>query len=121
MTLVMFPEEDDWMMFVGHLQERCPEQPACKLVVGPGVSGSALSENLKLMFLFRRLQHLELSFSDEHYTYDQRCVASLAELLQLTSLHITGARRGRAGAGRGPLPCPLVRMTPDHRPDACDA
>ena len=49
MTLVMFPEEDDWMMFVGHLQERCPEQPACKLVVGPGVSGSALSENLKLM------------------------------------------------------------------------
>lgn len=35
MTIIMFPEEDDWMMYVGHLRERLPDETSCKLVVGP--------------------------------------------------------------------------------------
>jgi hypothetical protein len=59
----------------------------------PGaVPPKALAENIKLLFLFDKLRHLELSFSDDSYTYDHSCMAALAELLHLTSLHITGGQ-----------------------------
>ena len=80
MTLVMYPEEDDWMMKLGHLQERCPEQASCKLVVGPMVGDAALAENIKLLFIFQRLRHLELCFSDEARSYGQGCVVSRPQL-----------------------------------------
>ena len=58
------------------------------------------TENLKMLFMFRKLRDLRLRFDHEDYLLGQPVVGALAELLHLTRLELLAGRWGTRGGQR---------------------
>jgi hypothetical protein len=53
-------EEDDAMAALGYLHERRPSLSSCELAVSPRVSGAAVAEHVRMLYMFGSLAALQL-------------------------------------------------------------
>ncbi|KAF6251163.1 hypothetical protein COO60DRAFT_1645356 [Scenedesmus sp. NREL 46B-D3] len=84
----MQPDEDDFMMEVGTLRCCCPALRSAELALSPRVSSHAAAESVKMLFIFQNLRQLQLRLDFDSIQVGQRLVCAIAELMQLTSLHL---------------------------------
>eukprot|EP00878_Enallax_costatus_P023244 GHUV01024713.1.p1 GENE.GHUV01024713.1~~GHUV01024713.1.p1 ORF type:complete len:205 (+),score=74.33 GHUV01024713.1:49-663(+) len=84
----MQPDEGCWMSAIGAARAEQPAVHSCELLVSPRVCPEIVAENLKLLFIFDNLRHLQLRLGTDDVLVTQRMVCALAELLHLTSLHV---------------------------------
>ncbi|KAG2441920.1 hypothetical protein HXX76_003526 [Chlamydomonas incerta] len=91
------------MRQVGHLKDWCQGTQAVKLGVPARVGTALAAESIRLLFLFRNLQRLDLTLNSPRTRIEQAILVACAELLGLTSLSICGGHLSHKGLDLGVL------------------
>ncbi|KAG2492737.1 hypothetical protein HYH03_008903 [Edaphochlamys debaryana] len=89
LQLELHTNEAVWMQQIGHLKDWCGDTRAVRLGVPSRVPTQLAAESIRLLFLFNSLQSLELVLPT-HSRIEQPTLVACAELLNLTSLRVTG-------------------------------
>ncbi|EFJ39751.1 hypothetical protein VOLCADRAFT_121783, partial [Volvox carteri f. nagariensis] len=103
LQLQLHTDEAVWMRQIGHLKDWCSKTRSVKVGIPARVAAPLAASSLRLLWLFPNLQHLDITFNSTHSRMDQSVVVACAELLNLTSLQLSGGHLARSGLDLGVL------------------
>ncbi|KAG2451632.1 hypothetical protein HYH02_003412 [Chlamydomonas schloesseri] len=103
LSLQLHTDEGVWMRQVGHLKDWCQGTQMIKLGVPARVTTALAADSIRLLFLFKNLQRLDLTLNSPRIRLEQPLLVACAELLGLTSLSISGGHLSHKGLDLGVL------------------
>ncbi|GLI71610.1 hypothetical protein VaNZ11_016875 [Volvox africanus] len=103
LELQLHTDEAVWMRQIGHLKDWCAQARSIKVGIPARVATPLAASSLRLLWLFKNLQHLDITFNSINSRIEQPVVAACAELLNLTSLQIQGGHLSHHGLDLGVL------------------
>ncbi|GIL63450.1 hypothetical protein Vafri_17500 [Volvox africanus] len=103
LELQLHTDEAVWMRQIGHLKDWCAQTRSIKVGIPARVATPLAASSLRLLWLFKNLQHLDITFNSINSRIEQPVVAACAELLNLTRLQIEGGHLSHHGLDLGVL------------------